>query len=335
MRDYEIGRAEGCLANLREQGRAITPEQEKVCLEYSTDVLGDDRYASWFKVFTAVQSEFKEGWIPPNYYENIVIPKLKSSYGFVGNMNALVGRIFPELTGPEGVFPNIAYFAGGRFFTHLMEPISDSALFSLLFDGRDRVVYKLDGSFGGFGVHFINREDFDPARIRQMGMGVFQTVIKQHRTLEDFHPTSVATLRINTVVTPDGLVKMPVAMMRIGTGNTTHVQTASNIRVAIDDAGCLLKTASKAGFRLVTEHPDTKRSFEGFPVPEFHAAVGMCIELQKRLRFICSIGWDLAIDSDKQVRIMEYNTRHNGFVYAEALTGPHFTGLGWENLWRD
>jgi hypothetical protein len=335
VRRAEVERAEDYLNNLRGQGRDVTQQQSDTCREYAVDVLGDDRYTSWLEVFTAVQSEFREGWIPPNYYENIVIPKLKAHYAKIGWMKTLGSSIFADLIGPDAVFPDTAYFAGGHFLTTDMRVVPENQIGELLFDGMEAVVFKQDESYGGMGVHFISREDFDPLKIRRLGMGVFQTVVRQHPSLDVFNKGSVASLRVNTVVHPDGRVSMPNAMMRIPTGDDTHVKSATNIRVAIDDDGVFLPKAAAAGFHLVTEHPGTDKPYDGYVLPKFRDAVELCIELQKRLPYICSIGWDIAIDADERVRILESNTRHNGFLYAEGLVGPCFKGLGWENLWKE
>lgn len=335
IKAQEMSRAESYLSNLRGQGRDVTPQQAEMCVEYAVEVLGDDRYAPWLKVFTAVQSTFREGWIPPNYYENIVIPKLKAHYAKIGWMKTLGSSIFADLIGPDAVFPDTAYFAGGHFLTTDMEIVPDREVGGLLFDGRDKIVFKQDESYGGMGIHFITREDFNPLKVRRLGMGVFQTVVRQHPSLDVFNEGSVASLRVNTAVHPDGTVSMPNAMMRIPTGDETHVISATNIRVAIDDEGAFLPTAAAAGFHLVTEHPGTAEPYDGYVLPKFREAVELCVELQKRLPYICSIGWDIAIDADERVRILECNTRHNGFLYAEGLVGPCFSGLGWENLWKE
>lgn len=335
IRRQEEAKVERYLRNLRTQGRNITESQINQCIEYATEVLGDSRYAPSLKVFTAVQSTFKEGWIPPNYYEDVVIPKLKSRYGDIGNMNTLVGRIFPDLTGHDGIFPNLVYFSGGHFMNHRLEIIPDDKVEEILFSTSDKVVFKADGNFGGAGIRFIERKDFDPFEIRAHGFGFFQEVIKQHRSLSEFNPHSVATLRINTVVGKDGSVKMPLAFLRVGIENDSCIRQGREMLNMVDRDGKLLPVASLEEYVLVEEHPNTRFRCGGFAVPKFQEAVELCVELQKRVPFICSIGWDISIDQEERVRILEYNTRHNGFQYGEALVGPCFSEFGWESLWRD
>lgn len=331
----EVEEAEKDLENLRLQGRTITPAQIETCRQYAIEVFGDERYAPWLRVFTAVQSRFREGWIPTNYYVNVVIPKLKGQYAYIGQMKSLASSIFPDIIGPDAILPDIAYFSGGHFLNTKMEHIPDENIADLLFEGRDRVVFKKDGSLGGRAIFFINRSDFHPKLIRSIGMGVFQTVVRQHPTLAEFNSHAVTTLRVNTVMHPDGTVSVPLANLRISIGTHTHVTSVDNIRVFNLGDGVCLPTGSGTGFKLLTEHPDTGKPYAGFVIPKFREALDLCIELQKRMPYLCSVGWDVAIDSDERVRILEYNTNHNGFIYGEAMVGPCFKGLGWENLWKE
>jgi hypothetical protein len=50
--------------------------------------------------------------------------------------------------------------------------------------------------------------------------------------------------------------------------------------------------------------------------------------------FTSIIGWDVAVDENHNVKVMEWNGDHNDIKFSEATQGPCFSDLGWEELWK-
>jgi len=46
------------------------------------------------------------------------------------------------------------------------------------------------------------------------------------------------------------------------------------------------------------------------------------------------VGWDVAINREGAVELVEWNAGHCGITLTEAVTGPHFRNLGWERFAR-
>jgi hypothetical protein len=76
-------RAIRLLASLKEQGKKLTKSLADQCDEYASTVLGGAEFAPWLYVYAANQQRFCDGWIPDNYYGQIVAPRLKGFYGSV------------------------------------------------------------------------------------------------------------------------------------------------------------------------------------------------------------------------------------------------------------
>ena len=81
-------------------------------------------------------------------------------------------------------------------------------------------------------------------------------------------------------------------------------------------------------------HPDTKQPFADQVVPSFGACVDACKSLHNKLPFTRSIGWDLIVDANEEVVMMEWNGERNDIKFSEAVTGPCFADLGWQDLWK-
>jgi hypothetical protein len=48
--------------------------------------------------------------------------------------------------------------------------------------------------------------------------------------------------------------------------------------------------------------------------------------------FISCIGWDVILDNNNKIQLIEWNSGHNGVKFAEAMIGPCFKDMGWEKL---
>jgi len=299
------------------------------CDEYAKEVFGDVRFGHWLKVFTAYNGKFKEGWIPPDYFADIVVPRLKGHYRLTGRMSALNPFLFSE-----DLELNLGCYAGGRFFNQHGELLSLAVFESHLRASAREVVFKIDNSSRGESVFFLETDDIDLSRLRLHEMGLFQRRMFQHPILEQMCGRAVATLRVTTVVESDGSVSCRNVQMKVGRLDETHVVEA-NIKISVDEKGRMGRESLNWQWDIRTEHPDTGFVFEGVEVPGAVRAVEKAIKLHGDIRFVHAIGWDIGIDQKGNPQILELNTWNNGYKFGEAFDGPCFTGLGWEDLWRD
>jgi hypothetical protein len=299
--------------------------------DYAREVLGHIRYAPWLYVYSALTGAFKEGWIPDNYYGSVVVPSFKGSYGKISSLKAFTNLIFRS-----DAFPDLAYYANGLFLTPGGSPIAVKDIGEFLFDGREEVVFKVDNSMQGKGIFFLTRKLLDVGKIRSLGNGVFQKRIVQHEIFDEFAPKSVATLRITTAVDDDGAISVRACYLRLGRSADTHVQSATHVRVPVNlSNGELFREGYLTNWHTIEEHPDTKARFSGVKVPAFSECLSTVLDHHGKVRFVRCIGWDVAIDGDDSVRLMEWNAEHNDIKFSEPTQGPCFADLKWERLARE
>jgi len=143
----------------------------------------------------------------------------------------------------------------------------------------------------------------------------------------------VATIRVATVKDGDGRIEARAAYLRLGRVNTEWVQSDNSVRVAIvGREGELDRFGYTEDWRHWLCDPDTKVGFAGKCIPGFAKAVATCVSLHASVPHFAIIGWDVAIDKDDQIKIIEWNGGHCDIKFSEAATGPCFLGLGWERL---
>jgi hypothetical protein len=295
---------------------------------YARDVLGHSCYAPWLYVYSAIAGRFKEGWIPDNYYGRIVVPNLKGGYGKTSNLKALQYATFGS-----DAFPDVAYFVNGLFVTPTGAAISPDSLARHLFAHCDSLVFKIDDSFQGKGIFFFDRSTFDVQNVKALGNGVFQKRIVQHELLARFAPRSVATVRITTAVNDAGVASVRACYLRLGRNTDTHVQSSSHVRVRIDcTTGELAEDGYLANWTVTQAHPDSNVPFAGAKIPAFDDCLRTVLKHHSKVPFVRCIGWDVAIDHDGGVQLMEWNGVHNDIKFSEATQGPCFADLGWDRL---
>lgn len=300
----------------------------KLCNEYAYDVLGNSHYAPWLWVYAAFNQQFKEGWIPDNYYGAVVVPALKGAYGHIAALKPLNARLFNSPW-----FPDILCYVNGVFFDTHYRVIAPANVTRQLFEHDNEVIFKTDRSSQGRGIHFFDRTRFNLKHIQALGNGLFQSCIHQHETFAAFAPSAVATLRITTFIHPNGDVSIPACYLRLGSGQARHIQPLSTIKVAIDtNTGAFSATGYTPQWQAITHHPDSQRAFAGNTIPCFSQCINAVKQLHQKVPFTRCIGWDLVVDQKDAVNIMEWNGNHNDIKFSEAAQGPCFADLGWEKL---
>ncbi|MDG1275945.1 MAG: sugar-transfer associated ATP-grasp domain-containing protein [Algoriphagus sp.] len=304
--------------------------QLKKITEYSKEVLGSPAFAPWLKVYTAYQGEFKEGWMPDNYFGRVVCPKINGEFRKLGDLKTLSKRILQTDS-----IPDLAYYVNRVWTSVEGDILGKNNLIQFLFSDREYVFLKKNYSLQGNGILKLNRANFENLDIQKLGDFVIQAPIQQSDWLDQIVTGSVATLRITTVKLIGGKAKNRVSQLRVGRISNEYIKTKDCLRIPIDrQTGTFYPRAFGSDFNIFDKHPDTGFSFDSQIMPEHEKAVRLCEKLHDQVGMFQIIGWDVAINQNNEIQIMEWNTDHPGLVFSEMASGPHFQGLHWENLWK-
>lgn len=311
-------------------GRRLTKAMQSKADEYAASVFGSARFAPWLYVYALINGRFQEGWIPDNYFGRTIIPAVNGGLRTVPDY-----KTFSNTVLRTDALPDIAYYIEGVFYDRTMSIIDVRQIRDLLPSGRNEIFVKPDDSGRGKGIQRISCDALNDELCRGIGNCVIQSSIEQHPFFDEFITGSVATTRITTVREPDGSFSRRAAYLRFGRNNTGWIQADNSVQAAVvNDDGDLDATGYTQDWRSHTTHPDTGVAFEGKRIPKFAEAVATCIDLHAALPQFAIIGWDIAIDRNERVKIIEWNADHPGIKFSEATTGPCFQGLGWEKFAR-
>lgn len=330
-RDYHAGhaaRAAASLEKLAAAGKTLRPDDARRCEEYATEVLRHKKFAPWLMVYSAFSGGFKEGCIPDNFYGAKVVPVIQGRAGQVSFQKSLCARLFNSRS-----FPDLGSRINGALFDKAYRCLSFVDAQARFFDGNDRVIFKPDGTGRGKGIHIFDVRSFDRATVDRLGNGVFQRYVRQHPLFDCFSTTAVAAVRITTVVEDSGEISVRAAYLSLATGSDTHVQLESLVGVPVDIAtGKLADSGINSSWVECSAHPTSGEPFAGKRVPAYEQCVRTVIAHHRGIPFVRCVGWDVAVDSDEEVRILEWNGFHNAINLAEAAQGPCFKDLRWERF---
>ena len=325
---YSVREARRVLKSIETAKGPLLRQIVKHCDDYSRDVFGHRHFAAWLYVYSAVAGQFREGWIPDNYYGSIVVPQLKGDYGVIARRKSLNSMIFSHNS-----FPDILSYDNGLFVDTECRVLRPDSIKDKLFADQERVVYKLNNSAQGKGIFFFDRESFDLGAIFQLGDGLFQSCITQHEVFQEFVRESVATLRMTTVSEDDGTTSLRACYLRLSSRIDTHVRSEDSIQIPIDvKIGAFYNVGFTTDWLEIDRHPMSRVKFEGKFIPAYDACVKLVTMLHRKVPAARCIGWDLAIDEKGDVKVMEWNAGNNGINFSEATQGPCFSDLHWERL---
>lgn len=230
---------------------------------------------------------------------------------------------------------NIIYNMNGCFFNANDEEITnEEALHTLMEAQCDMILKPAIGSCGGKNVVKIESGHNDEQAFRHLFATyrtdfVFQHVVRQHPTLALFNPTSVNTIRIVTYRDPRKKRKVVYALIRFGGAGSIMDNICSGGGFCIIDVetGKLKDRMKHCYPRMRAEKiPDS------FPneIPCFDKIKYAVLTLHSKLPHFDVIGWDVTVDPEEHLVLVEYNVRPGHGL--QQGVGPLFSDEDYDEI---
>lgn len=194
----------------------------------------------------------------------------------------------------------------------------DAKAFSGFVDKHNRFILKPISDSCGRGIKIIDlsEESCNENKLsllvneycKKVGSFIAEEIIVQVPEMAKFHPASLNTVRIATVLYDDG-PEIIAAFMRTGRGDSIVDNAgAGGVFGTIDISnGSILAVGDEFG-KSYTCHPDTGEQMVGFEIPHWGEAVELGKALAKVVKGNRYAGWDLAL-TDRGWVMVEGNAR--------------------------
>lgn len=177
--------------------------------------------------------------------------------------------------------------------------------------GRGAFALRVQG-----GQFLINEASatLDDLRVRLTERFLLQERMIQHPDLARLHPASVNAIRVITVL-ERGHARLFSTHLRVGAHGepTNSVGVGGGFAINIDTKTGKLSGRGLTRNEFAGQHPDTGVVFDGYLVPFFQEAVALACRFHEDIRYIHSIGWDVAIAPEGPVFI-EGNDNWGGAI---------------------
>src|SRR5690554_1521943 len=231
-----------------------------------------------------MNGKFKSGWIPDNYYGEVIVAQLEGEYARPSRLKPLSNRILNTNKLPDLLYINNGLFIKPGSFT----VITVEQAYKVLFSDNEVVIFKENESSQGKGIHYFRSEDWNDD-LKNIKNGVFQKVIFQHPFFDSLFPHPGATVRMTTALDDLGQATLRTAYLRLGRAQNedgiSYVKSSSAIKIPINiKNGELSSRGYYPSWKSIEYHPDTHAYFKNKKIPNFELAVRTVVEDRKSTR---------------------------------------------------
>lgn len=201
--------------------------------------------------------------------------------------------------------------------------------------GKNVFVKPAGGSFGE-GAH-VHKYGTSIASLVDLSQTLLiQPIIQQHKTIAELHPSSLNTVRIDTL-NINGEISHNAAVLKMGVND----MVVDNLRAGSLVVGIDLKTgrlypegtrSTKYEVTKLASHPNTKIEFGGIVVPYWTDVIEVTKRAAQALQGLGTLGWDVAITPEGPL-LVEANIYWGANLMQNGWGGLGNTGIG--NLARE
>jgi hypothetical protein len=307
-------------------GRAIVDRRllSKI-KQYSRHAFGSRSYWPWLAFYTELRGEFKEGWIPDDYYRFELLPRINPEK-FVRFSEA---KIIDHKLFNGSIVQPLIFRLNGQYYTkdgHLKTKVEVQDLLSEL--NREIIIKPEDGC-GGQNIQFNHSNNLCVDDLPKGSNLLFQKVVTQHPELSKLYPRSINTFRVLSYLNKEDEVEVKYIILRFGKGVIrVDNSSAGGAHIFIHPDGRPEPIGyDNYGFPIGTRHPDTGTMFADLELPFLPKIITFCQKAHRNFPYTRMIGWDVFIDENEEPKLIEWNANNPGLGIDEARFGPFFTDL--------
>lgn len=238
---------------------------------------------------------------------------------------AYMDYLFPQIPFPKSFIRGIT----GNLYDAEMNYLSIEEAALILKDKGEFVLKVSEGSSYGEGVKKIKVDAKDSKvldKIKEILISagpnfVAQEVLAQHPMIASLNPSSINTCRVTSLYI-DGKYGSSTCL-KIGKYGS-HVDNWRNGYIlGIDQEGNFGNEAYDSRLHKVRES-DTGVVFHGMKYPAYIKMLRQIESIHKKFFPMCGvIGWDVIVDPDENVRVIEFNLRPE-FAAEQLVSGTFF-----------
>lgn len=313
----------------------LTDEQKKKIDEFYLNNFGKKIPYMWHRLYQSYTGKFDEKYFP----EFLYIPNFERKMNPISFANVFEDKEIVSLLtkGTNIKYPKTyIYCVNGILLNDNYEIISSEKMKELI---NNKVLFikpRAETSSGEGckiieiknGIELKSNKNIEDFLKEYKNNFMIQECLKNHKILSDLHPDSINTFRVMTYVWNGKINHCPV-ILRIGQGgrNVDNAH-AGGMFVGIKDNGDLCSEAFTEFQIKYSKHPDTNIKFSKYKIPQITKIIEAAKKLHSKILQVGIISWDLTLDENENVVMIESNIR-GGSIWLIQIA--HGCGVFGEN----
>lgn len=320
------------IKNMRAGGvyTKLTPQQKQEVQEFWVKHYGKKINLKWHEYYLKVNGIFSPNYIPTYVYYTSIYPKLNDPrIAVVYSDKNMIGKLLGDRVKLPKTY--IKNYNGNYYIDDKVVTKSDAIEQCLNIE--DAVIkHSLDTCQGKSILRFksvngkVTGKDC-PSTIEELFDSyatdfIVQAAIRQSPTMAKLNPTSLNTVRIMTYWGKNGIEPV-FAVVRMGrSGAVIDNASSGGMYCGVNMDGTLKKEAYTLFPFSSHTQSDSGVVFEEFTIPHFDALKAKAKELHAQLPYAKLIGWDLSLNEQDEIELVEINANSPGLF--QGATGPAF-----------
>ncbi|MBW6465956.1 MAG: hypothetical protein K0B06_05590 [Brevefilum sp.] len=148
---------------------------------------------------------------------------------------------------------------------------------------------------------------------------IVEEVIVQHPDLAAFHPSSLNTIRVSTVVTKNGVKIMKPSFFKMGNhGSVNDNYSSGGLLSEIDiNTGIIYTGGFDKNRNQYFSHPTSKLQIKGFRIPFWEEIRSFAQKLAYVVPQNRYVGWDIALSINGKPLLVEGNEHGDFFTFTQ------------------
>ena len=265
---------------------------------------------------------FSPYYLGPCWYNEIRAKMNPSEQLLALENKALCDVYFPQMSFPDVYVRSL----NGSFFDREMNYISKEEAKRILIEKENFVIKPSLCTNQGFGVKKVSMcsdsKELDAIFEDEGKDFIAQEVLRQAPELERLNPTSLNCFRVTTMFMNNKFGFS--TCLKVGKKGAERDNWNTGYWVKVTDDGKCCKYGYDYNMDSV-EKTDNGIIFENLVMPEYHKMISHLESMHRKIFPNCGvIGWDVTIDKDYEVRIIEYNISDPGTNIEQFVCGDFF-----------
>ncbi|MFC4097902.1 sugar-transfer associated ATP-grasp domain-containing protein [Euzebyella saccharophila] len=278
----------------------------------------------WHKYFTDCNGIFSAKYVPENIYYIHLEPLLNGNFDkrILADKN-LLEKLFFGVKQPETVVKNInGFFLKGNKIISFDEALKECLI------NENLILKPTIETWGGKDVVLVKKDDgnnleivLERLFIKYEKDFIVQRQVLQHESMAILNSSSINTLRVMSFLNKSNEVQILSSLVRMGKkGSVTDNVAGGGFVCGINTYGKLNNVGyNKEGEKFYSNSSGLK--FESVSIPLAPKVFNTAKILHQQIPYFRLISWDLSLDQNGDVVLIEYNVFGQGINMHQLNNG--------------